>query len=85
MLPDGSGGYGLPGYGPFSPDGRWILLHRAADHDADPAWGEVGIASLQTGEVRMLGEGMVLGWRADGKALVARWADWRSRFVANGL
>lgn len=75
----------LPGYGPFSPDGRWILLHRAADHDADPAWGEVEIASLQTGEVRMLGEGMVLGWRADGKALVARWADWRSRFVANGL
>lgn len=70
----------LPGSGPFSPDGKWLLFQRGVEGHWDPAWGAVGLLSVDTGEVKPLGEGMVLGWRSDGKALVARWTDWRFRY-----
>lgn len=67
--------------GSFSPDGRWLLFSENQTAYFNPSWGQVGIAEVATGKIRMLGAGLPAGWTPDGQALVMRWADWAQRYV----
>lgn len=52
----------------------WPAATSGWQYKPDPNWGEVHLRSPE-GRERAAGQGLVVGWRADGKLLVIRWAN----------
>jgi hypothetical protein len=61
----------------WSKDGQWLLFGAMGWNQ----WSEVKLYDLRTGRSTSLGEGLALGWRPDGTAVVVRWPNARYRLI----
>jgi Tol biopolymer transport system component len=61
----------------WSKDGQWLLFGAMGWNQ----WSEVTLYDLRTGRSTSLGEGLALGWRPDGTAVVIRWPNARYRLI----
>ncbi|HYF93743.1 MAG TPA: hypothetical protein VD969_16125 [Symbiobacteriaceae bacterium] len=65
---------GMVGRPFWSRDGAWLLFQ-------PDDWTEITAYNLSTGQAVALGEGLAVGWRPDGKAMIIRWPDARHRVM----